>query len=500
MTGEGNTTGTRASWLGFLLVAIVFLGSRMLLLPGPQPTSDVGIYAQYAHEYEAASRQGVSFYDFHAQAEQEKAEAARAAGTLVASIDEYKDVEYPPLALAVMRLPELWMQERPAGGPLTPAFVEDYRSAYRLGMAVVDAILFALLVLLVRRLFAQESVGEQTQRLLVYVASTILLWHLLYDRLDLLLTLMLVFALFLLISRLHYAYSFAVLACAINFKLVPLILVPVWIAGSLRGGERLTFAQPRVVADVGIRMAVLCAMVVGWFLPFYLAEGNRCLGFLAYHRARGLEIGSVSSSLLFPLQALGQPIDVEYSYGSINVRSSLSPLLVALAPWLAAGLLLGGTILLVVHVGRLSAQQGSACLAFPTLAQNHPGTFICYTLLFLLLFLVTNKVLSPQYLLWLAPFVCLLPSHWKGRRLLMWLFILICMVSTILVPFLFISDLVDLEGAQTVPRTFKNPSVRVAILLVFRNLVLVGLTVAQTMYLFGQMRNLPAMSGESNRR
>jgi hypothetical protein len=488
MTGEGNTAGMRRPWLRFLLVALVFLASRLLILPIPQPASDVEIYARYAHEYRVASRQGVSFYEFHAQAVQQEADSARAAGTLVAPIDEYKDVEYPPLALAIMRLPELWMSGLPADGPLTPAFVEAYRSAYRLGLAVVDAVLFALLVLLVRRLFAQESIGEQSQRLLVYLASTILLWPLLYDRLDLVLALMLVLALVLLLSRLHYACSFAVLACAINFKLVPLILAPIWIAGSLRGGERLTFTQPRVVAAAGIRIAVLGAMVVGWFLPFYLAEGNRCFGFLAYHRARGLEIGSVYSSLLLSLQALGQPVAVEYSYGSINVRSPLSPLLVALAPWLAIGLLLAGTIILGAHLRRLTTQQERGRLAFPTLAQDHPGTFVCYTLLFLLLFLVTNKVLSPQYLLWLAPLVCLLPSDRKGRRLFVWLFILICMVSTILVPFLFFSDLVDPEGAQTVPRSFRNPSVRVAILLAFRNLVLVGLAGAQTMYLLGRVQ------------
>src|SRR5262249_3448147 len=156
--------------------------------------------------------------------------------------------------------------------------------------------------------------GEHMHRLLFYLASTVALWHLLCDRLDLLLALLVVLSLVLLLSRLHYAWSFAVLALAVNFKLVPLVLAPVWVIGSLPADREGTLFRPRVLLALATRVALLSGMVIAGFLPFYLLEGDRCLGFLTYHRARGLEIGSIWGSLLLALEALGQPAGVGHSY------------------------------------------------------------------------------------------------------------------------------------------------------------------------------------------
>ena len=70
-------------------------------------------------------------------------------------------------------------------------------------------------------------------------------------------------ALVLLYSKLHYAWSFALLAVAINFKVVPVVLAPVWIVGSMPGDQRLSLRQPRVLAGLGLRSALLAALVIG---------------------------------------------------------------------------------------------------------------------------------------------------------------------------------------------------------------------------------------------
>src|SRR5262249_4049561 len=105
-----------------LLLGLLFCLTRMVILPFPQPTSDVGIYARYVHEYDAARRAGIPFYEFHTRAAQDQIERAQAEGRLVGSREEYKDVEYPPLAVAIMRLPQLLMGGDSGDGPLTPAF------------------------------------------------------------------------------------------------------------------------------------------------------------------------------------------------------------------------------------------------------------------------------------------------------------------------------------------------------------------------------------------
>src|SRR5438477_4063644 len=137
-TRNGNGKSTQAP---FLLLAVFFLASRLLVLPFYQLTSDVGIYARYAQEHEAASRTGVSFYEFHARQVEREADEARAAGTLKATIDEYKDVEYPPLALAVMRLPALGMRGEVVDTDMPDRAKPRYYFLFHAGMAVVDAVL-----------------------------------------------------------------------------------------------------------------------------------------------------------------------------------------------------------------------------------------------------------------------------------------------------------------------------------------------------------------------
>jgi hypothetical protein len=350
---------------------------------------------------------------------------------------------------------------------------------------VVDGLLFILLLAAVGWLFAGESGEDQAERLLAYLVSTSALWLLLYERLDLLLAALILLALVLLLSRLHYAWSFTALALAVNFKLVPLVLAPVWVLGSLPGEERLALFRPRVLAAVAARSLLLLGLIAGCFLPFYLWDGARSLGFLHYHQARGLEIGSTYSSLLLALHALGHPVEAYHAYGSMSLRSSLSPVLVALSPWLTAGLLLIATALLVVHCRRL-AGGGARALSCTRLAQVHPLTFICATLLFLMVLVAASKVFSPQYLLWLAPLVSLVPFRRIGKRLFLGSFILTCVLSTVLFPFLYAQDLVErreeVSEAYAV-WTFKEPTVRLALIQGMRIALLVGMTAALALHL-----------------
>src|SRR5262249_10156402 len=159
--------------------------------------------------------------------------------------------------------------------------------------------------------------------------------------------------------------------------------------------------------------------------------GEHCLDFLRYHRARPLEIDSLLSSLILVFRSLGHSVSVDYSYGSINVSSSVTPALVALSPWITAGAFLGATILLLLSFCRATDTRREGPTG-ATLAQAHPRAFVRFTLLFLMLFLATNKVFSPQYLLWLAPLVTLLPLEPGGRRLFTTGFFLVCLLSTIL--------------------------------------------------------------------
>jgi hypothetical protein len=361
-----------------------------------------------------------------------------------------------------------------------------YYWAFRAAMAAADGALFLLVAALARRFFPGEDRGERGLRLLIYVASTLVLWHLLYDRLDLLLAALVVLALALLTGRSHYAWSYAALAAAALFKVVPVVLAPLWVAGAMPADRPLDFRRPRVAAGLAGRAALLAALLAAGFLPFYLRDGEACLGFLAYHRARPLEVGSVCASLPLVQRLAGRPLPASYSYGSINLNSPLADRLAALCPWLTAGALAAATVLFLAHWRRVSSQVAGAAQPGATLARVRPLPLVSYALLFLMLFVATGKVFSTQYLLWLAPLAALLPLDPGPRRLFLWTFLAVCVLSTVLVPFLFLSDLLDPAAPPTVPRAIREPTARLAALLVARNLLFLGLTAGLAAHLLRQ--------------
>src|SRR4029079_6050902 len=75
-----------------------------------------------------------------------------------------------------------------------------------------------------------------------------------------------------------------------------------------------------------------------------------------------------------------------------------------------------------------------------TLARAYPELFVRFALLFLAVFVATNKVFSAQYVLWLVPFACLLPGRGWADRLALVLFVALCGVNTLFFPVYFASD------------------------------------------------------------
>ena len=397
------------------LVWSFFLFSRLLLLYGnfilfPKGgDGDIPIYARYARAYETAWLSGGSVYD------------------------ECKP-EYPYFTLVVTALPRIFMAVDPAEDSGKAPGLAQYRVWYRLEMALFDLLAFLTMLWLVKKLFPDESAWDRTKRLLAFVGGGILLGTLLYTRLDIVLGTLILVSLALLVSRFHYAWSFAVLALAINYKLVPVILIPVWVVASLKpqlvGGIWDKGGIKRLLAACCWRSVVVVAMTVALYLPVYLSSGERSLGFFAYHKDRGLEINSVYSSVLVALRPFGYPSELNNTYGSTNVDSSASPILARLSPYITVSLLLAATFyscrLLLRRKYEESRQPMTAGSAAPQSARD----LVACASLVLLVFIAGNKVFSPQYLLWLVPLIPLLALPRWPRRLCAVTFALACGLST----------------------------------------------------------------------
>lgn len=478
MTQPAQTTGWGSR---LFLLGMLFVLGRLLLVFGPHPNSDVWIYADYVREQDRAAKEGISVHELHVR--ELEAERQRAASQLryTPQLDEFRNIEYPPLALTFARVPEWLMTARDRDTADKQRFHEAYTAVYQRLLALVDVALFVVVVVLVRRLFAGESVNAQAERILAYILASLALWPLLYDRLDLVVAFLIAVGFWALVSPAPWIVSMAVLAAAINFKLIPLILAPIWVIGSLPADiARRTRAA--LAAMLGVRTGALVGLTVLFFLPFCVGAGAEALGFFRYHESRGIEINTLYSSLMLALHGLGEHVELYSSHTSINVRSGLSPALVALAPFVVGGLLAGALALFVLHIRREAREDDGRTVSEGRLAQRRPAMFASYALLFLLIFIAANKVLSPQYLLMTLPLLPLISLEGRGCRWFLWTFVAACLVTTLHFPFLF-RDLYWSVGGN-----FQMPTFRWIALLDIRNGLLFALTVGLALGLYRQIR------------
>lgn len=176
------------------------------------------------------------------------------------------------------------------------------------------------------------------------------------------------------------------LGIAIAAKLYPAVFAPVFFAWLWARGER------RAALVFG---GVLVITVSACVLPFWLHSPAKLLSFVEYHRLRGLQIESGAAGLAM---LLGNGQQTNSDYGAIHLDGPLAraflPVLTYLFPlvWLAA---------LARTVFRLHVAASTT-----TLIECSAGA--------LLLFMALNKVFSPQFMIWLLPFLPLLKPHWRA--------------------------------------------------------------------------------------
>ncbi len=189
--------------------------------------------------------------------------------------------------------------------------------------------------------------------------------------------------------RKNWHWAFAYLALGTLFKFYPVILLPTFLLAqqlTIRG-RWLTW---RRVAPL-VTFILICAGVTLVSLRLSV-EGT--LGAFSYFQNRPFQIESLSASFLWLLSLRGFALHPVFSYGSLNVLSVFS-----------APVALLGTASLVV------------CLAYVYWLQWRGKIDIAAaSLLILLVVMVTGKVFSPQYLIWVAPLVA-----YVGQANIKWL-------------------------------------------------------------------------------
>ncbi|MEO5969600.1 MAG: hypothetical protein ABIQ95_06705 [Bdellovibrionia bacterium] len=335
----------------FYLALLAFALSRVLIIAGfPMFVSDVeGLYFPTAVEWLLHGKAPYSELHF----------------------------PYPPLALAIVGLPGLFSRQ-----------LEDYRFLFQICMLTVDC--FGLW-LLVRFLRSGFGLGNLKLSIAVWIYSILglLCGSLLYDRLDL--TLAVAFLAAVVTFKPNKGYGWGIyLALAIGFliKIVPLIWAPFAAIADSIASQRKRF-EWRIFARsliFGIAAPLLVLKVLDITFAGFVFKSLRD------HLDRGIQIESLWASPLLVLKLIDPSISlsIEFNFGSHHLAGeAVFPMYLVLSKWMGPVSII---VLLVIFtwVGlKRSGLSMRGCLD--------------WVITVLLVWLVTARVLSPQFFIWLIP-------------------------------------------------------------------------------------------------
>jgi hypothetical protein len=305
--------------------------------------------------------------------------------------------EYPPLALI------------PFAFTLTPFHSILYYWAFAFWMGVIFCLSYLWMALAV----SHRKALIYALYLLVGAAATLLM------RFDLLPALATLGAL-VMAERKHYSWAYTLLAIGVLLKLYPAFLVPVVMAAQWRDVQPglVTPQEPLERESFGIvwqrsqpllkGLSLFVALIaIGFGAPLAL-NFQQATSFFTYNLARPIQIESAPASLLWFGTLFGFPIQGEGSFGSVNLVGPLGAPLKMLS---LAGLV-GGSLLVYWRIWNGNLNLGQAFLATIGVV------------------MVFNKVLSPQYFIWVLPLV----AYVLGLDLF-WL--ALCCLTTLIYPFLY---------------------------------------------------------------
>jgi len=289
----------------------------------------------------------------------------------------YRDfaLEYPPLALLPFALPRL----------VTLGARIDF-IGYVWLFLIENAIFSTLIALVIAQMRGLRSAGLALAMyaLLVVVSAPLLPWR--YDLFPALLTALALLCL----VRQRPGWAGIWLGLGVAAKLYPAVLLLIFAAYYLAGKNRPALLR-LALGSAGALATTL--------LPFVLIAPGPLLSFLRYHQLRGLQLESLPAGVIVLAHALGMiPARLEFNYGALHVAS---PLAGAVLGWLpVVFVVIFGTVLVS---GWARFREEHAANGRVTNA-----SLMAYSVAALLAFIITNKVFSPQYIIWLLPFAPLL--------------------------------------------------------------------------------------------
>lgn len=313
------------------------------------------------------------------------------------------EVEYPPLALLFVVIP----------GLLTK-ILGGYLVNYRLVMMLFDL----GNIWLINRLanYSTENPGTIAfKSLLIYLILSGLAFQLLYDRFDIAVAFMILLGVYFAVIKDVWFGTYLMIWMAVLAKVFPVILFPLF----LMAQAKIKREKHKFIID----FAFASLSFLGVIILSYLLFGSWWGSILVYHGGRGIQIESMYGMIASVAALFGVPYSINHNFGSFNIENSFTSFLTTLSPFVALAAILFGYYW-YYQISSYSKDK-----------MNVNKALISGILIVLLMFIIANKVISPQYLLWLYPFVSIYYLHSKSTAypIVCWLFVAI--ITMILFPY-----------------------------------------------------------------
>jgi hypothetical protein len=292
--------------------------------------------------------------------------------------------EYPPLALLIFLLPALLFRTLTA-----------YYVAF-----IIELLLFDLFAMVLMAKTSQRVGVSVNKALLMHALAIIAAGPIIVASFDIIPAVMVLGALvFFINGKSNTAWAFAGLG--ILTKLYPIIAVPFFVLYQLRQKQYKQIAQ-----GAGILIFIVLALS----LPWLLLNARGFLATYVYHMERGLHAESTCGSILLLGKITGL-VQVEgiYNYGSWNLYSTLADQLAGFSIIIMAGLL--GMVYILYLRGVLGEAKNPIEPA--GLSQEATTTLIRCVAAAILIFILSGKVFSMQYMVWLCLLLPLITGRWR---------------------------------------------------------------------------------------
>lgn len=292
---------------------------------------------------------------------------------------------YPPLSLPLIYVPALFAQS-----------YDGYRLAFRLEMLAFDVITFFLLFRFLKdRLNASR--WNCAMALSLYSLFGLSAPHLVFERIDIVMSMLFLGAVYFFTAKNWTRWlCYAFLLAGAMVKLLPLFFLPLFaILEWHRADEEAWPNAGRAWIPV-LRVAIPFAAILLGYNVFICDE---LLSHLSQHGVRGIQIESNwAIPLIIDKIFNGSPTDVDYSYGAFHILAPAVP-----KPYLWLSKNLGFGLLAVYFIALLRMFRRN----FVQTERLRPYTVTMLFYGMILILMCTQRVLSPQYFIWMWPFAAI---------------------------------------------------------------------------------------------